>query len=407
MNRIKIVLALVTFLVVIIPAEAQFLKKLKNQVSNKVGNMVNGKESFGTATITNSSIGTTSIDQVDEAKITRNATSTQIDGAWRTNEADIFDGYVLVIGETKKNLKGTYTIGETHTFNIAYDPKMSITGIGKAVSKDYLNLNFSSGEVTINSADESSVNISFNGKAEIDGETVDFSGNLETSKVQLFNQQGGTLAESEDEDQQEVEYSTFSYPGANSGKDVKVRPQYTFSHKITHEVTTDQSKDKMKMAFLFSDENYYGINVNMSDYEEASQDGESFMVMENEETHIFVETSGMKMRMSQAFGGQMPMPDQEFDNPNGAEMKKTGATKKILGYTCYEYTVKDQDMEARFWVTPDLKVRNWMSFPENEISGHILEYDVKSKDGMMKSVAIEIDTGADITINSSEYRKGF
>ena len=58
-------------------------------------------------------------------------------------------------------------------------------------------------------------------------------------------------------------------------------------------------------------------------------------------------------------------------------------------------------------MTPDLEVQNWMRFSENEIDGHILEYDVKSKDGTMKSVAIEINEKANISIKSSEYRKGF
>ena len=162
----------------------------------------------------------------------------------------------------------------------------------------------------------------------------------------------------------------------------------------------------MKMAYLFSSEDYFGIGVDMSDYEEGTS-GESFIVIENGETHMFINAGGMKMRMSQMPGGGVPLPDQEFDNPNGTKINKTGASKKILGYTCYEYIVKDKDTDSRFWVTPDLEVQNWMRFSENEIDGHILEYDVKSKDGTMKSVAIEINEKANISIKSSEYRKGF
>lgn len=406
----SIITGVLVVLCSITSTQAQLLKKLKNTVNNTINELANDaveeELSLGTATINHESFGKTNVEVVRETKVTKYNESTLITGSWRTHEADIFDGYSLEIGEAKENLPGTYEIGATNKFKIGYDPSSTTLNVGPAVSGDYLNLEFISGEVTIAFAEVSSFSMSFKGTAKSDGKEVSVNGTITTEQVEIYDNRAYSSKKSTSSEDNSSAYSNYSSYGSSgsSNEASKIRATYKFVQKVVHEVKTDQSKDIIKMSYLFSNEDYSGISVNMSDY---GQQGESFIVMDNGETHMFIDAGGMKMRMSQMPGGAMPMPDQEFSNPNGTEFKKSGATKTILGYNCEEYIVKDEHTDSRFWVTTDLKIKNWMNFPENDIQGHILEYNIKSKDGNMTSIATEINTSANIVINSSEYRKGF
>lgn len=407
----KIIFLIVTTLFVAHqPTEAQLLNKLKNKVNSAINDLANDtveeELSLGDASITHDVHGLTNISKVDKTKVIQNSESTSVTGTWWTNEADIFDGFNLEISEAREIISGTYSIGSRNSFTIGYDPQLSVDGAGRAVSDDYQNLEFTSGNVTISSMGADGLLISFNGKASMDGKVIAVSGEINTKEVQYIDQRryaSNNSSSSSTNQASDNDYDIGAMMGA-SNNSADPKPVYSFNHKIAHEITTNQSKDVMKMAFLFSDSDYYGIGVDMKDY---GQSGESFIVMDGGETHMFINAGGMKMRMSQMPGGAMQMPNQDFQNPNGTEAKKTGATKVILGYTCYEYIVKDEETDAHFWVTTELDIDNWMSFPENEIQGHVLEYDINSKDGKMKSIAVSIEKNLNLTITSSEYRKGF
>ena len=167
------------------------MKKLKNKVNNAVneiaGNEVEKELSMGTATIKHTEFGEKNIEILGETKVTKYNESTLITGSWRTHEADIFDGYTLDIGEAKDDLPGTYELGESNSFKIAYDPTSSSSIMsGPAVSGDYQDLTFVSGQVTITFAESSSFSLSFKGTAKNSTGEIKMSGNVETNQVSVF-----------------------------------------------------------------------------------------------------------------------------------------------------------------------------------------------------------------------------
>jgi len=46
-------------------------------------------------------------------------------------------------------------------------------------------------------------------------------------------------------------------------------------------------------------------------------------------------------------------PDTFLKNPN---VKKTGKTKTIAGYKCDQYLYTDEDTDAEFWISDDVKI---------------------------------------------------
>jgi hypothetical protein len=147
----------------------------------------------------------------------------------------------------------------------------------------------------------------------------------------------------------------------------------------------------------------------MSEYSEGDVGGESVIVMDGDDTFIFVDTPGMKMQMS---GGQMgnqqkEMPTDQMENYDYTNLNKTGNTKTILGYTCYEYVMSDDQNTIQMWLAPDLVVPNWFMQNQDVLEGHILEYSVDSPEGQMTLTTLEIKDDISKTINPSEYRKMF
>jgi hypothetical protein len=255
--------------------------------------------------------------------------------------------------------------------------------------------------------EESSFIIKFSGTADNKGKQVTVSGAIQTDLVEVFDQRGYQTSKKKGNNTASDDASAmlkYMNPGAST-KDVNIRDQYTFSPKIEHEVITSNSEEPIKMNFLLTNEGEYsGMSVNLGDYD-VEEGGESLIITDCEEVHIFINSGGMKMRLSQMPGNAQNLPSQDFKKPEGSEIKKTGASKKILGYTCFEYVIKDEGMDARFWVTSDLNLKNWMNFDTDEIEGHVLEYDITSKDVDMKSIATKINAKANIVIKSSEYRQ--
>ena len=147
----------------------------------------------------------------------------------------------------------------------------------------------------------------------------------------------------------------------------------------------------------------------MSEYSENEMDGESIIVMDKGNAHIFVETAGMKMRMSNGMMGQQKMsnPTDQMTQYDYTKLQKTGNTKTILGATCYEYTMADNTTKINFWVAPSIKLSNWFIQDNSMLDGYIMEYMVQSNEGTMTSKTIAIKDNINKTINPKEYKKMF
>lgn len=465
-SKLNLVILIIT-LVFSQKTEAQFFKKLKNKlkskttkVENKVSNKLEEKlekkienifdkketksedikessklaKDFGDVILKHSNkFGNVGITEVSKVKVNQTNTGYTIKTSWWSHEADIYDGFILHINtnenikhitKTDKNKKRrTFKIPEEATLKLGYDPHLPYNKKGKdnfkkAVTDDYQNYNLSKGEVTIDVLTDDSIQISFTGKATLkqiirnankyDDFTETFfeatiTGAIDGTSPDFTNEQSIEKKETKSvttwDDMIKEDTTVKQIPGI-----------FNFNHEVAVKVTIPQQERTHKMSYLLNPQaKYFGIKVDMSDYSDESMGGESIIVTNENDVHIFVETAGMKMQMSQNMmkGKQVENPSDKMKNYDYSHLKKTGNTKTILGAKCYEYIMSDENVKMNFWVAPSVQLPNWFVQNKEVLNGFIMEYTVDSKDGKMKSEVVAIKDNIHKTINSKEYRKMF
>jgi len=95
---------------------------------------------------------------------------------------------------------------------------------------------------------------------------------------------------------------------------------------------------------------------------------------------------------------------------------KTGKTKQILGYTCDEYLVEDEDSEVHMWVSEELGKelhKEWMKNQQTfgnafayawALNGMVLEYDAIEKNGEKEVMLVkDIDMNHSHSVNTKDY----
>jgi hypothetical protein len=447
--------------------EAQLLKRLKNKIENKVEQKIertvdktvddvlsddqagdnatkdsnNNTNSTNNNSITTSSVGRATInhgikygnfiiDEFGKTKTLIKNEEVRIFGSWVTMSADINDGYVLVVpngqdilfsGNTpKQNVK--LSIPSQATLLLSYDPVYDPNyedenGFSRAVTKDYQDYELTSGEVNITVLSKDNIQISYSGNAKLVTRTINpdkkaeekyilsydlssISGEINVSPVEIIDERRVDKKESNNQQQT---------PTFNSGPDL-TKGLYQFTHETKVKITDLKSNESYSISYLLNpNADYMAIKANMSDYGAGDVGGESVIVMDGDQTFIFVDAPGMKMQMSGAQMGnqQASNPTEQMENYDYTNLNKTGNTKTIIGYTCYEYVMSDDQNSIQFWVAPELVIPNWFMQNQEVIEGHILEYTVDSKDGKMTVTTLEIMENINKTLNPSEYKKMF
>lgn len=191
-------------------------------------------------------------------------------------------------------------------------------------------------------------------------------------------------------------------------KTSKIKEIYHFTGKITVEILSEQG-DKASFNILFDKTNKETICMQMS----AGDNDNIYNIISPKKAVSFINASGMKIKreLNEAeFSG--------FDNtdkvPTKEQLQKTGNTKTILGYLCYEYQYKNDGGTISTWITtqnfpikatyaPLLGMTN-----KTNIEGFVLELDSTSKNGEKATIkVVKIEKDKTVIINTSEYKSMF
>ncbi len=109
---------------------------------------------------------------------------------------------------------------------------------------------------------------------------------------------------------------------------------------------------------------------------------------EAKEGVVLMDMMGMKMAMV--------MGEDEFDQEDGPEpnIRETGKTKKIAGYTCKQAFVDNGDgQEYEVWYSPKIKpIASAQGYSYKGINGFPLEMEVNEDGNLMKMKAKEVKT---------------
>ncbi|WP_430409786.1 DUF4412 domain-containing protein [Kordia sp.] len=428
--------------------ENKALNKVEEKAEKTVDDVLEGRndpnagkptskneKDFGDVIIKHSKkYGSVQITEATKVKVTKTNSGYKITGNWWSHEADIYDGFSIEI-KTDKNLKHdieeaknagihVFKIPEEASLLLGYDPQLPYNkkpenDFKRAVTDDYQNYNISKGEVSIDVLSDETIQISFSGKvtlrevirkANIDEYTETFfeasiTGGIDSKTPQFFNNE--SITKKKDDEKSVTSSGNMNSEGTSNNT---VAGTYNFTHETVTKITVPEQNRTYNMSYLINpNAKYIAIKADMSEYSDEEMNGESIIVMDKGNAHIFVETAGMKMRMSNGMMGQQKMnnPTDKMMNYDYANLTKTGKTKTILGATCYEYTMSDSNVKMNLWVAPSINLPNWFVQNNEVIKGHIMEYTIVSNEGTMKSEIIAINDNISKTINPKEYKKMF
>ncbi len=354
-----------------------------------------------------------SINEFGTVTVTEYPDSTVISGNWWTHGVDIDDRFRLVIYEKAANYgqgfdKGNYSIAlNKASLFLAYDIEN-----GQGASKKYQRFWMKSGAVTLNRFEEDRFHFSFSGVGRIGTIESNSNGDVIADKsdvlingglsVQGFVKRKGNT--SEDETNDDDGSLSADIPDMGKVEKGEIRPFYQFDGEIVHDVIAEKGEN-MSYTYIFSNtQPYCGMKVRVD--EEDSQ-GDAVMVMDGENVINFVDAMGYKMAVAVKTNNFTATQSAEDFDPS--QITKTGKSKTIMGYTCYEYYGKDGKNEMRAWVAEGLAVP-WMTVStdvELPFKGYPLEYTASDGKTTTTITTKEINLNKSFKLNASEYKKRF
>ena len=203
---------------------------------------------------------------------------------------------------------------------------------------------------------------------------------------------------------------------------VDYEEEYHFNAYIQMEITTYKKNGKLDDQVVY--DNY--LHKEDADYAMVFKDkGDKSTIIfdtKNSAMLILAESDGEKTGFATTIDPEA-MADLVADYEEEEEVDmdsykpvKTGKTKQILGYSCDEYLVEDEESEVHMWVSEKLgkEVRKeWMSNQQTfgsmfthayALNGMVLEYDVMDKDGSKSVMQVQqIDMNHSHNVNTNGY----
>ena len=187
---------------------------------------------------------------------------------------------------------------------------------------------------------------------------------------------------------------------------IKIPSTFSFSSSLEVKMTSGDGSSATLEFLLGNYANIYAMSVASAEMGEA---GKVYNVVTPKSITMFMDVAGMKMKKTvpQQQFSQTSISDKIPSNPD--DLKKTGATKSILGYTCYEYKHLNDGGYVSVWATKDFPVQatkiQMLGMREGgKIEGFILEIDSKSGNETANMKAVKFNKNKNITIHTNDYK---
>ncbi len=216
-----------------------------------------------------------------------------------------------------------------------------------------------------------------------------------------------------------------------SGEPVPIADSYNFNYLIQMRIETYKKSGKLDSEGEFI--SYLNPNSKSMAYQFISgnmgQAGQGMFIIdaENGASIILSDDKGQKTGIVSGIGSLMESigktyedevadipqsPEAYLANPN---VKKTGRTKNIAGYSSEEYVYSDDETESEIWITKDLKMNTQdffgalfkVSMASNGMGwGYMMESTSKNKKNGEKSImkVTKVDKNANMKFNMGDYQ---
>lgn len=196
---------------------------------------------------------------------------------------------------------------------------------------------------------------------------------------------------------------------------------YHFDAYIQMEITSYKKNGNLDEQVLY--DNY--LHKEDADYAMVFKDGkdQSTIIFDTKNLAMLIlsdsdgEKTGFATSVDSAAMADLAndYEEEEVDTDSYRPMK-TGKTKQILGYSCDEYLVEDEETEVHMWVSEKLGKemrKEWMKNQQTfgamfihayALNGMVLEYDVIDKDGGKSVMQVQkIDMDHSHSVNTQGY----
>lgn len=135
---------------------------------------------------------------------------------------------------------------------------------------------------------------------------------------------------------------------------------YQFQHEVKAEMrqfNADDVEGTYDYSFLFPDDgDYIGL---VGDMTQLGQTMKTKAVFDMKAQYIItlLDQGGMKMGMKMST--KQNVPDDVEDLTSYMKIRKTGNSKKILGYECEEYEATDEESYSLIWMSSEVELPNF------------------------------------------------
>ena len=187
------------------------------------------------------------------------------------------------------------------------------------------------------------------------------------------------------------------------GEPIPIADSYSFTQLIQMKVESfDGSGQKVSSGDFITLMNTELENMAYESISDDATSGEGIFIIDtkNKATIMLSDENGSKTGIVYGFGAMNfsselagtetieDTPEYYAAHPN---VKKTGKTKKVAGYTCEQFIISDEDVEGDVWITRDLKVKT------NDFFSTIFKVEMASAGMgwgyMMESTSVKKSTG--------------
>ena len=183
--------------------------------------------------------------------------------------------------------------------------------------------------------------------------------------------------------------------------DFSMEATYEFNTRVTYQMEFS-SKDNSSIVdygmWFSENENYMGTQVkNIRSKEKNQQDMPASMLSVIDEKNqimiIFMEDQKMAQVISMEKIKEISEEENEEENTNTdfGGLKKTGQTKKILGYTCEEFVAVNDENNFSIWITDELELfqKNMFYSINESLGGNTFKDIPKDAKGFMMEMHFE------------------
>ncbi len=187
-----------------------------------------------------------------------------------------------------------------------------------------------------------------------------------------------------------------------SGDDIPIDEIYSFDTNVVYKVEYENNKKPSTLDYSMwfsAKENYMAFEINntstnTSKGKQKSAGMLSIIDDKNQAMIIIMEEQKMAQIISSKTIKDIAIEENQKDqiqNSEFPELKKTGKTKKILGYFCEEYSSTNKDMIMNIWITQevDLYQKNMFMNMSKSLGGSAFSNVPESAKGFMMEMHYE------------------